>query len=177
MSILPVNAVPDVHHVSLPGVDGRNQSLSTLAGRKGTVVIFFANGCPTARAYEQRLAAMYEAGQNAGMSLVAINANNRYLSPGDTLEEMQKRARDRGFPFPYLKDENGTLAKGFGAVCTPHAFLLDDSRRIVYSGRIDDSRLGDKITSTDLENAIGDLLAGRRVAVSRTDPFGCSIVW
>ena len=63
------------------------------------------------------------------------------------------------------------------AVCTPHAFVLDSHRRIVYSGRIDDSRMGNTITSRDLENAVADVVAGRPVAVSETEPFGCTIVW
>jgi hypothetical protein len=90
---------------------------------------------------------------------------------------MVKRATERKFNFPYLKDADGAVAKGFGAICTPHAFVLDGERKIVYSGRIDDSRVGDKITSRDLENALADLVAGRAVAVRRTNPFGCAIVW
>ena len=78
---------------------------------------------------------------------------------------------------PYLKDEEGTLAKAFGAVCTPHAFVVDAEMRVVYGGRIDDSRMGDTITSKDLESAVEDIVAGRPVRVPRTDAFGCAIVW
>lgn len=88
-----------------------------------------------------------------------------------------KRARARGFPYPYLKDADGILAKRFGAVCTPHAFLLNPELQVVYSGRIDDSRLGDRISSRDLENAVEDLASGRPVRTQQTEPFGCSIVW
>jgi thiol-disulfide isomerase/thioredoxin len=151
--------------------------LRSLQGERGTVVVFVANGCPTARAYEDRLNALAESVKARGINLVAINSNNASLSPPDTQAEMEKRARDRGFRFPYLKDPDGALARSFGAVCTPHAFLLGRSGSVVYEGRIDDSRLGDRITSRDLENAIGDLLAGRGVRVARTEPFGCSIVW
>jgi AhpC/TSA family protein len=90
---------------------------------------------------------------------------------------MAERASDRDLKFPYLKDEHGTVARGFGAVCTPHAFVLDKNMNVVYSGRIDDSRLGDRISSRDLDNALSDVIDGRFVAVERTDPFGCSIVW
>jgi hypothetical protein len=80
----------------------------------------------------------------------AVNANNP--SPPDTLAEMVKRASERKFSFPYLKDEESAVAKAFGAVCTPHAFVVDSEIRVLYSGRIDDSRMGDRITSKDLEN-------------------------
>jgi thiol-disulfide isomerase/thioredoxin len=147
--------------------------VKSLVGTKGAVVVFVANGCPTARAYEDRLNALADKARANGIAMVAVNSNNPALSPPDSAEEMSKRT----YRFPYVKDSDGSLAKEFGAVCTPHAFLLDGDRQVLYAGRIDDSRLGDRITSTDLENAMGDLIAGRDVRVSRTEPFGCSIVW
>ena len=83
--------------------------------------------------------------------------NNPYLSPSDALSQMVKLAAERKFNFPYLKDEEGL--------------------RVVYSGRVDDSRLGDRITSNDLANGLDDIVAGRSVGVGHTDPFGCAIVW
>ena len=148
-----------------------------LMGKRGAVVVFVANGCPTARAYEERLNALSTQARVGGLELVAVNSNNASLSPPDTVPEMQRRARERGFKFPYVKDSDGQLARRFGAVCTPHAFLLDREQHVLYSGRIDDSRLGDRITSRDLENAIKDVLAGREIQVPHTEPFGCSIVW
>jgi peroxiredoxin len=162
---------------SLPGVDGEHHSLSSLAGHVATVVVFTGNGCPTVRAYEDRLMALQDARRSDGVRVVAINANNPHLSPPDTFSEMVKRATEREFNFSYLKDADGAVAKRFGAICTPHAFVLDGELKIIYSGRIDDSRVGDTITSRDLENAVADVVAGRAVAVSSTDPFGCAIVW
>jgi peroxiredoxin len=164
-------------HFTLRGVDGKHHSLSSLAGSTATVVVFIGNGCPTVRAYEERLIRLQEAWRTQGVQVVSINANNPFLSPPDTFDEMVKRAGDRMFNFPYLKDEDGAVAKGFGAICTPHAYVLNSKVRVVYSGRIDDSRVGNKITSRDLENAVADVVADRPVKVTRTDPFGCSIVW
>jgi peroxiredoxin len=158
-------------------VDGRNHSLSSLAGARATVVVFVGNGCPTVRAYEDRLMAMARAWRSSGVELIAINSNNPNLSPPDTFTQMVNRSTDRAFNFPYLKDEDGAVARSYGAVCTPHAFVLDAHRRVVYSGRIDDSRMGNTITTRDLEHAVADLVAGRPVAVSETEPFGCAIVW
>jgi thiol-disulfide isomerase/thioredoxin len=166
-----------VEFEDLRGVDGRNHSLSSLAGGRATVVVFIGNGCPTVRSYEDRLMEMARAWRPSGVELIAINPNNASLSPPDTLDQMIKRSSTRAYNFPYLKDEDGAVARSYGAVCTPHAFVLDPHRRIVYRGRIDDSRMGKSITSRDLENAVADVIAGRPVTVSETEPFGCSIVW
>jgi thiol-disulfide isomerase/thioredoxin len=176
-SSLPVRAAAAVSQFDLRGVDGKHHSLPSLAGSKATVVIFISNGCPTVRSYEERLIALQETWRSQGVKVIGINANNPFLSPPDTFEEMVKRARDRNYNFPYLKDDDRVVAKSFGAVCTPHAFALDRDLRVAYSGRIDDSRVGDTITSRDLENAVADIVAGRPVTVDHTDPFGCSIVW
>jgi hypothetical protein len=147
--------------------------VKSLMGSTGAVLVFVANGCPTARAYEERLNLLADRVRAHGLNLVAINSNNPALSPPDTPEEMRKRT----YRFPYVKDSDSALARSFGAVCTPHAFLLDRDLNVQYQGRIDDSRMGDRITSPDLENAIDDVLAGREVRVPMTEPFGCSIVW
>lgn len=172
-----MSALAAVPQFTLRGVDGKRHSLSSLAGSSATVVVFIGNGCPTVRAYEQRLIALQETWRSDGVRVVGINANNAFLSPPDTFEEMVKRAHDRKFNFPYLKDEDRAVAKAFAAVCTPHAFVLDSKLKVAYSGRIDDSRVGDKITSRDLESAVAEIVAGRPVTVGRTDPFGCSIIW
>jgi thiol-disulfide isomerase/thioredoxin len=173
----PRSAPSAVEFESLRGVDGRNHSLSSLVGARATVVVFMGNGCPTVRSYEDRLMAMANAWRSTGVELIAINPNNASLSPPDTFEQMIKRARTRAYNFPYLKDGDGAVARSYGAVCTPHAFVLDSHRQIVYRGRIDDSRMGKTITSRDLENAVADVVAGRPVTVGQTEPFGCAIVW
>ena len=81
-----------------------------------------------------------------------------------------------GIQFPYLKDENGAVARSYGTVCTPHAFVPDSHHCIVYRRRIDDSRMGKSIASCDLANAVVDVVAGRPVTAGETEPFGCSIV-
>ena len=170
-------SVAAIFDAELPGVDGGAHRLSSLAGPNGTIVVFVAGGCPTARAYEGRLMALQDLSQTTGVNLVAVNANNASLSPPDTMAEMSNRARERGFNFQYLKDEGAAVARALGAVCTPHAFLVNAEKEVVYSGRIDDSRLGDRITSHDLEGAVSDLSAGRPIRARQTEPFGCSIVW
>lgn len=161
----------------LLGTDGGRYSLSSFEDARLLVVLFISNGCPTVRAYEDRLKALQQAYRGSGVRLVAINSNNPYLSPGDTHAEMVKRAREQALDFAYLKDEDRSVAKAYGAVCTPHAFLFDEQRRLRYRGRIDDARVPTGVTARDLENALSDLLAGRTPEVPITPPFGCAIVW
>ena len=120
--------------------------------------------------------AIQEAYAHKGVQLVAINSNNAYLSPADTFPEMVKRAKEKRFNFPYLKDEDGSVAEAFGAISTPHIFVLDSERMLRYKGRIDDSRDPSKATYSDLEHALEDVLAQRTVRVPETKPFGCAIV-
>jgi peroxiredoxin len=161
----------------LPAATGGRISLESFSGIRMLAVVFTANGCPTVRAFEPRLVRLQEAFADRGVSLVAINSNNPHLSPTDTLAEMTRRAAEGGYNFPYLKDADGAVAKAFGAVCTPHAFLLDADRRLVYRGRVEDARQPANVASKDLEAAIEDVLDGRRVKEPETQPFGCSIVW
>lgn len=160
----------------LPGVDGLRYSLGTFDERRVVIVVFTCNGCPTVKANEGRLVAIQERYREAGAQLVAINANNASLSPTDTMEEMTLRAREKRFNFPYLKDLDGAVADRFGALTTPHAFVLDAARRLVYKGRIDDARDPARATTSDLENALSDVFAGTSVRIPETRPFGCAIV-
>ena len=120
--------------------------------------------------------ALQEAYTHKGVQLVAINSNNAYLSPVDTFAEMVRRVQEKHFNFPYLKDEDGSVADAFGAISTPHIFVLDSGRILRYKGRIDDSRDPAKATHSDLEYALEDVLAQRSVRVPETKPFGCAIV-
>ena len=160
----------------LQSVDGRRYSLRSFASSPVVIVAFICTGCPTVKANEERLKALQERYGKAGVQIVAINANNPYLSPPDTLDEMEKRAHEKGFNFPYLKDAEGVVAEQFGAISTPHVFVLDTSRRLIYKGRIDDTRDPARATYSDLENALRDLFAGTPVSVPETSPFGCAIV-
>lgn len=161
---------------NLSGVDGGRYSLSSFTDKPVLVLIFTCNGCPTVKAEEERMIAIQEAYAHQGVQLVAINSNNAYLSPADTFPEMVQRAQEKRFNFPYLKDEDGSVADAFGAISTPHIFVLDSGRMLRYKGRIDDSRDPAKATSSDLEHALEGVLAHRTVRVPETKPFGCAIV-
>ena len=161
----------------LPGVDGKNHSLSSFKDKPVLVVIFSCNHCPYVVAYEDRMVSIQRDYAAKGVQLVAINSNDDKAYPEDSFPEMIKRAREKGFNFPYLRDESQKAVEAYGGVCTPHVFAFDRNRKLRYRGRIDDSKEESKVTANDLRNALDDLVAGRTVRVPDTRPFGCSIKW
>ena len=163
---------------SLKGVDGDCHSLDEYAEKKGVVVVFTCNHCPAAVAYEDRLVQLQKDYAGRGVQLVAINPNEDEGHPTDSYEHMIQRAKDKGFNFPYLRDDTQEVAKAYGAVCTPHLFLLDGDRTVVYQGRIDDN-VDDPsaVTQQDLRRALDEVLAGKPVSVPTTKAVGCSVKW
>ena len=161
----------------LPGLDGTRCSVESFAGSPALALVFVGTGCPTVRYYRERLAGIQAVHAAAGLQIVAVNANNPSLSSIDDLPEIQRKYAEQPWPFPYLRDREGVLARQCGAICTPHAFLFDADRRLRYRGRIDDSRTGRRVTRDDLSEAAADVLSGRPVRTPETEPFGCAIVW
>ena len=161
----------------LLGTDGRRHSLASFRSSPQLVLLFVGNGCPSVKAYGEELQRISQEYGARGAQLVLVNSNNEFLSPPDTYPEMVKVAQARGWTFPYIKDDDHSLAEACGAQTTPHAFVFDAGRRLRYRGRITDSRNPSTATVHDLANAIEDLQAGREVAVPETQSIGCSIVW
>jgi peroxiredoxin len=161
----------------LPGVDGRRYSLGSFSDKPILAVVFSCNHCPYVRAYENRMVSIQRDHAPNGVQFVAINSNDEKSYPEDSFPEMVKRAKDKGFNFPYLRDESQDVVEAYGGLCTPHVFVFDKDRVLRYRGRIDDSREEAKVTTHDLRNALEDLSAGKDVRVPDTKPFGCSIKW
>ncbi|HEU4400882.1 MAG TPA: thioredoxin family protein [Candidatus Polarisedimenticolia bacterium] len=162
---------------SLKGTDGATHALDTLAGVKGTAVIFTCNECPFAKGYENRLIALAKEYVPLGIGFVAINANDPKVVPGDGFEFMVTRAQAKHFPYPYLIDETQEIAAAYGARVTPHVFLLDAQRKLVYRGRVDDSLEDAKVTKQDFRQALDALTHGAPIPVATTKAFGCSVKW
>ncbi|MFQ5878349.1 MAG: thioredoxin family protein [Acidobacteriota bacterium] len=172
---LPIGAAgPDFH---LRGTDGKTYSLDSVAGLKGTAIIFTCNQCPYSRGYEDRLIDLANAFQPEGIHFIAINPNDPARVPGDAFEQMVARAEEKGFPYPYVVDETQEVAAAYGARVTPHVFLLDADGRLAYRGRVDDSLEENDVTSRDFRAALEALAAGKQVPVSETRAFGCSVKW
>jgi len=162
---------------NLLGADGARYSISSFNDKPILVVVFSCNHCPYVKAYEERMVSIQRDYASRGVQLVAINSNDEKSYHEDSYPEMVKRAKEKGFNFPYLRDEEQVVVVEYGAVCTPHVFAFDKSRFLRYRGRIDDSRDPSRVASHDLRNALDDLLSGRDVRIPDTRPFGCSIKW
>lgn len=174
---LPIGSpAPDFRN--LPGTDGKAHSLSDFRNAPAVVVSFTCNHCPYAQAYEDRFVSLAREFGAKGVAFIAINPNDVASYPDDSMAQMKKRAAEKGFPFPYVRDDAQSVARAYGAVCTPHIFVLNKTRDLVYEGRIDDNwREPAAVRSTDLRNALEDILAGGVVRVPNTNPMGCSIKW
>ena len=174
---LPIGA-PGPAFRDLPATDGGTYGLDSFKDAKLVVLSFTCNHCPYAKAYEDRFIALAREFAGQGVAFAAINSNDDATYPDDSFENMNARAREKAFPFPYLRDDRQEVAKAYGAVCTPHLFVLDGARKLAYEGRIDDNwKSPADARSPDLRNAIEDLLARNAVRTPRTNPMGCSIKW
>ncbi|MEN6336979.1 MAG: redoxin family protein [Phycisphaerales bacterium] len=173
---------------SLPDVDGRVRKLADYAQAKVLVIVFTCNHCPTAQAYEGRIAKLAADYKEKGVALVAISPNDPlavrldelgYTDLSDSAAEMKIRAKDRDFKYPYLYDgDKQEAAKAYGPVATPHVFVFDAGRKLRYAGRVDDNeRDPNAVKSQDARNAIEAVLAGKPVPVETTKVVGCSIKW
>lgn len=163
----------------LKNVDGKWVSMSDYKDAKGLIIVFTCNHCPYAKAYEDRIIALDKKYASAGFPVIAINPNDPAAYPDDSFENMQKRAREKGYTFPYLFDEEQTVYPLFGATKTPHVFVLANTGTgftVEYIGAIDDNyEDASKVTNKYVENAVDALLAGNKPGVTTTKAIGCSI--
>jgi peroxiredoxin len=161
----------------LAGTDGKNHSLKDFADKKGLVIVFSCNHCPTAQAYEDRMIAFQRDFGSKGFQLIAINSNETDNYPEDNFEEMIKRAKLRGFNFPYLRDEHQSVAIDFGATHTPEFFLFDDQRKLRYHGKMDDNKDASGVKVSYVRAAAEAVLAGKEISEPETYSIGCTIKW
>ena len=172
---------------TLMSVDGRYKSLADYADAKVLTLVFTANHCPTAQAYEQRLMDYQRDYADRGVTVVAISPNSPlgllyqelgYSDLGDEYEEMQVRHRDAKYNFDYLYDGDDHAASLlYGPVATPHVFVLDADRTLRYTGRLDATELPGTTNAEDLRLATDELLAGKPLSQPTTKTFGCSTKW
>lgn len=159
---------------SLPGTDGRTHTLAETKGAKAILVMFICNHCPYVIAVEDRLKALGKTYAAQAVKIIAISSNDASIKPADSFEKM----KEKNYPFPYLFDETQDVAKAYGAVCTPDFFLFDQSLKLVYRGRLDDSwKDPAQVTRQELAAAIDELLADRTPSTQQRPSMGCSIKW
>ena len=154
----------------LKGTDGKDYALGDFKDAKALVVVFTSNGCPVAVAYEDRLIDLQKKYEDKGVKVLAVNCNT-----SETEADMKERVKEKQINYAYLKDANQQSGRDFGATCTPHVFVLDGSRKIVYMGAIDDSMNSDKVKKHYVADAIEAVLAGQTPVTAETQQRGCGI--
>ncbi|HBG02872.1 MAG TPA: thioredoxin family protein [Firmicutes bacterium] len=161
----------------LLATDGQRYSLKDFDS-KYVVAFFTCNHCPYVINSDEGTRKTAEKFQKKGVSFVAINSNSANTYEEDSFEHMVKRMDKHSFPWVYLHDESQEVAKAYGALRTPHFFVFDQDRKLVYTGRgVDNPREPRKVTTHDLENALTELVAGKQITTPLTNPVGCNVKW
>jgi peroxiredoxin len=173
---LPIGAqAPDF---SLPATDGKTYSLSDFRDAPVLVVFFTCNHCPFVKGSDEVTRQTAEKYASQGVKFVGINSNSEQTNPGDSFEHMVERKNEQRFPWTYLHDETQQTALAYGGLRTPHFFVFDRDRRLIYTGRgVDNPRETAKMTVNDLDRALAEHLAGKPVSVPLTNPIGCNVKW
>ncbi|MCH2176288.1 MAG: thioredoxin family protein [Lentisphaeria bacterium] len=164
--------------VKMRTTDDRQVSINDIAGEKGTVVAFWCNHCPYVVASRERFTNYVNDFKDKGISVIAINSNDPQIVAGDSLEKMKEFAKKYKYPYTYSIDQDAQIAKAFGAKKTPHIYLFDANKKLVYVGAIDDSVSNPKkVKEQYLKIATKELLAGKNITKSNSKAIGCSIKW
>ncbi|MDW6024646.1 thioredoxin family protein [Mesorhizobium sp. BAC0120] len=164
---------------TLPGVDRRKRSIFAEKGPNGLVVAFICNHCPYVRAVIDRIVRDANDLKPHGIGFVAISSNDVETYPEDSFEKMQLFAKKHDFTFPYLYDEDQSVARAYGAVCTPDFFGFNRALELQYRGRLDASRkeTGPSDLRRDLYEAMVEIARTGRGPAEQVASIGCSIKW
>lgn len=162
----------------LPATDGKTYTLSDFADAKVLVVFFTCNHCPYVTGSDEITRRTAERFAPHGVRFVGINANSVNTYAEDSFPHMIERMKAQKFPWVYLRDESQDVARAYGALRTPHFYVFDGARKLVYTGRgVDSPRDATRVTTNDLANALEDHLAGRALRAPKTNPIGCNVKW
>ena len=162
----------------LPATDGKTYSLADFAEAKLLVVFFTCNHCPYVIGSDEVTRATVDRFKDKGVSFVGINSNSRNTYPEDDFDHMVERMNEHKFPWVYTHDESQDVARAYGALKTPHFYVFDNDRKLVYTGRgVDTPRDTSQMTVNDLDRTLDNLLAGQPVTIPATNPIGCNVKW
>lgn len=168
-------AAPDFN---LKATDGREYSLSDFSSAETLVIFFTCNHCPYVIGSDEVTRATALKFQNNGVQFVAINSNSPNTYPEDDFDHMVARMNEEQFPWLYLHDSTQEVAKAYGALRTPHFFVFNRNRQLIYTGRgVDSPRDSSKITINDLDNALTEHTLGNPISTPVTNPIGCNVKW
>lgn len=162
----------------LPGTDGKTYSLKDFSKFNGLVISFACNHCPFVTGSDEVTRKTADEYLAKGIGFVAINSNSVNTNASDSFEQMIKRMEMNKFPWKYLRDESQEVAKAYGALRTPHFYVFDKDRNLIYTGRgVDNPRDTDKMTTNDLEKALSEFVSGKPISNPVTNPIGCNVKW
>jgi peroxiredoxin len=162
----------------LPATDGQTYQLSDFGDVDVLVIFFTCNHCPYVIGSDEVTRQTAEKFASQGVKFVGINSNSKHTYPDDDFEHMVARMEEHKFPWLYLYDEPQEIALIYGALRTPHFYVFNKDRKLVYTGRgVDNPRDASKVTVNDLERALAEHLAGKPVSVPLTNPIGCNVKW
>ena len=159
-----------VANFKLPDVNGKEQTLESIKGKNGTVLIFISAQCPMVKAYAERIEKLAQDYRARGVNVVGINSNAT-----ESIDYMKEQIANEKFSFVVLKDKGNKIADMLGAERTPEVYFLDASSKLVYHGRIDNHRDVTLVQSNDLRDAIEATLSGKPVVKAEAAAFGCTI--
>ena len=163
---------------SVAGTDGKNYSLADFESASTLVVFFTCNHCPFVVGSDEVTRATAEKFQDNGVAFIGINSNSEKTNPTDDFEKMVARMKEHNFPWIYARDASQEVAQAYGALRTPHFYVFDADRKLVYCGRgVDQPRDTSKMQVNDLEKALAEVSAGQSVSVPLTNPIGCNVKW
>lgn len=163
---------------SLPATDGRTHNLSDLEDARVLVIFFTCNHCPYVTGSDEVTRKTAERFASKAVRFVGINSNSKETHPDDDFEHMVARMKEKKFPWVYLHDESQDAARAYGALRTPHFYVFDRDRKLVYTGRaVDSPRDDSKVTIKDLDKALEEHLAGKPISTPITNPIGCNVKW
>ena len=162
----------------LPATDGKTYQLSDFDDAGVLVIFFTCNHCPYVIGSDEVTRRSAEKITPEGVKFVGINSNSKNTYAEDDFEHMVARMEEHKFPWLYLYDEPQAVARAYGALRTPHFFVFDKDRRLIYTGRgVDNPHDASKMTVNDLERMLDEHLAGKPVSVPLTNPIGCNVKW
>lgn len=162
----------------LPATDGKEYSLSDFGRFKYLVVFFTCNHCPYVLGSDEITRQTAEKFSKRGVGFAGINSNSENTYPEDSFPNMVERMKKNKFPWVYLYDQPQEVAKAYGALRTPHFYVFDENRILVYTGRgVDNPRDTSKITLNNLDLALEELTTGKPISVPVTNPIGCNVKW
>lgn len=163
---------------ALPATDGKTYRLSDFKDARVLVVFFTCNHCPFVLGSDEVTRQTADKYAAQGVRFVGINSNSKVTHPEDDFAHMVERMKKAKFPWLYLYDESQDVARAYGALRTPHFYVFDRQRKLVYTGRgVDNPRDTRKMTVNDLDRALAEHLAGKPVSVPLTNPIGCNVKW